>query len=87
MKEHLDIFLPKVDEEWAETLKEQVLSGTLVLNVFSTEAVRSSEALRQIAAQTQAPYVALVVKDTAIQLGEAALERMVKVAQEKHIQC
>ena len=61
MKEHLDIFLPKVDEEWAETLKEQVLSGTLVLNVFSTEAVRSSEALRQIAAQTQAPYVALVV--------------------------
>ncbi len=82
MKEHLDIFLPKVDEEWAETLKEQVLSGTLVLNVFSTEAVRSSEALRQIAAQTQAPYVALVVKDTAIQLGEAALERMVKVAQD-----
>ena len=82
MKEHLDIFLPKVDEEWAETLKEQVLSGTLVLNVFSTEAVRSSEALRQIAAQTQAPYVALVVKDTAIQLGEAALERMVNVAQD-----
>ena len=82
MKEHLDIFLPKVDEEWAETLKEQVLSGTLVLNVFSTEAVRSSEALRQIAAQTQAPYLALVVKDTAIQLGEAALERMVKVAQD-----
>ncbi len=82
MKEHLDIFLPKVDEEWAETLKEQVLSGTLVLNVFSTETVRSSEALRQIAAQTQAPYVALVVKDTAIQLGEAALERMVKVAQD-----
>lgn len=82
MKEHLDIFLPKVDEEWAETLKEQVLSSTLVLNVFSTEAVRSSEALRQIAAQTQAPYVALVVKDTAIQLGEAALERMVKVAQD-----
>ena len=82
MKEHLDIFLPKVDEEWAETLKEQVLSGTLVLNAFSTEAVRSSEALRQIAAQTQAPYVALVVKDTAIQLGEAALERMVKVAQD-----
>ena len=82
MKEHLDIFLPKVDEEWAETLKEQVLSGTPVLNVFSTEAVRSSEALRQIAAQTQAPYVALVVKDTAIQLGEAALERMVKVAQD-----
>jgi len=80
MKEHLDIFLPAIDEEWAVTLKEQVLTSTLVQNVFRVDGIRSSEALRQIADQTQAPYVALVVKDTALELGEGALERMVKVA-------
>ena len=80
MKEHLDIFLPAIDDEWAVTLKEQVLTSTLVQNVFRVDAFRSSEALRQIADQTQAPYVALIVKDTALELGEGALERMVKVA-------
>ena len=80
MKEHLDIFLPAIDDEWAATLKEQVLTSTLVQNAFRVDAFRSSEALRQIADQTQAPYVALIVKDTALEIGEGALERMVKVA-------
>ena len=80
MKEHLDIFVPAVDDEWAESLKEQVLTSTLVQNVYRVESIRSSDALRQIADQTQAAYVALIVKDTALELGEGALERLVKVA-------
>ena len=80
MKEHLDIFLPAVDDAWAETLKEQVLTSTLVLNVFRVSGFRSSDELRQMAAQTQSTYVALIVKDTALELGEGALERLVKVA-------
>ena len=80
MKEHLDIFLPDVDDAWVETLKEQVLTSTLVLNVFRVSGFRSSDELREMAAQTQATYVALVVKDAALELGEGALERLVKVA-------
>jgi len=80
MKQYLDIFLPDVEEAWAETLREQLLTSTLVLNVYATKGIRSSEALRQIAGQTSASFVALVVKDAALELGAGALERMVQAA-------
>ena len=84
MKEHLDIFLPDVEEAWAETLREQLLTSTLVQNVYPVQGIRSSEALRQIAEQTSASFVALVVNDTALQLGEGALERMVQAASDSN---
>ena len=80
MKEYLDIFLPNVDKVWAETLREQLLTSILVQNVYQIENIRSSEALRHIADSTSASYVALVVKDTALEIGEGTLERMVQVA-------
>ena len=80
MKQHLDIFLPDVEEAWAETLREQLLTSTLVQNVYPVKGIRSSEALRQMAEQTSASFVALVVKDAALELGSGALERMVQAA-------
>ena len=80
MKQYLDIFLPDVEEAWAETLREQLLTSTLVQNVYPVKGIRSSEALRQMAEQTSASFVALVVKDAALELGSGALERMVQVA-------
>ena len=82
MRDYLDIFLPAVGETWADTLKEQLLNSPLVQNVFAADGMHSAEALRQIAARTQAPFVALVVKNTALELGEGALERMIQVAQD-----
>ena len=80
MKQYLDIFLPDVEEAWAETLREQLLTSSLVQNVYPVKGIRSSEALRQMAEQTSASFVALVVKDAALELGSGALERMVQVA-------
>lgn len=80
MKQYLDIFLPDVEEAWAETLREQLLTSTLVQNVYPVKGIRSSEALRQMAEQTSASFVALVVKDAALELGSGALERMVQAA-------
>ena len=65
MKQYLDIFLPDVEEAWAETLREQLLTSSLVQNVYPVKGIRSSEALRQMAEQTSASFVALVVKDAA----------------------
>ena len=80
MKQYLDIFLPDVEEAWAETLREQLLTSSLVQNVYPVKGIRSSEALRQMAEQTSASFVALVVKDAALELGSGALERMVQAA-------
>ena len=80
MKQYLDIFLPDVEEAWAETLREQLLTSTLVQNVYPVKGIRSSEALKQMAEQTSASFVALVVKDAALELGLGALERMVQAA-------
>ena len=80
MKQYLDIFLPDVEEAWAETLREQLLTSTLVQTVYPVKGIRSSEALRQMAEQTSASFVALVVKDAALELGSGALERMVQAA-------
>ena len=80
MKKHLDIFLPRVEGPEAEMLKERLLTSTLVQDIFYVDGMRSSEALGRMAAQTEAPFVALVVKDTQLELGEGALERMVSVA-------
>ena len=52
MKQYLDIFLPDVEEAWAETLREQLLTSSLVQNVYPVKGIRSSEALRQMAEQT-----------------------------------
>ena len=80
MKEHIDIFLPCTDERQAEQLKTELLTSTLVQDVWFVDGMRSSESLSEIASQSASPYVALVVKDASLQLGQGALERMVQVA-------
>ena len=80
MKEHIDIFLPCTDERQAEQLKTELLTSTLVQDVWFVDGMRSSESLSEIASQSASPYVALVVKDASLQLGQGALERMVQMA-------
>ena len=80
MKEHIDFFLPQASGEQAERLKRQILQCPQVQQVVYVDGMRSSEALRNIASRTEADYVALVIKDTCLELGEGALERMVLVA-------
>ena len=80
MKEHIDIFLPRTDKRQAEKLKAELLTSTLVQNVWLVDGMRSSESLYAIASQSASPYVALVVKDASLEVGQGALERMVQVA-------
>ena len=80
MKEHIDIFLPRIEERQAESLKVNLMTSTLVQNVWFVDGLRSSESLLAIASQSVSPYVALVVKDASLELGQGALERMVQVA-------
>ena len=80
MKEHIDIFLPRTDERQAEQIKADLLTSTLVQNVCFVDGMRSSESLYAIASQSASPYVALVVKDASLEVGQGALERMVQVA-------
>ena len=80
MKEHIDIFMPRLDENQAERVKEDMQRSTLVHNVWFVDGMRSSESLYDIASKVKSPYVALVVKDTSIELGLGALERMTQVA-------
>ena len=80
MKEHIDIFLPRTEAGQTEQLKAELLTSTLVQNVWFVDGMRSSESLSEIASRSTSPYVALVVKDASLQLGQGALERMVQVA-------
>ena len=80
MKEHIDIFLPHTDEEQAEKLRTDLLTSTLVQNVWFVDGMRSSESLIDIASKSSSSYVALVVKDASLELGQGALERMAQVA-------
>ena len=82
MKELIDIFLPQTNDGQAEALKNQLMECPQVRNVWHVGGMRSSESLCGMASRTEADYVALVVKDTSIELGEGALERMVTVARD-----
>ena len=80
MKERVDIFLPRTDERQAERLKAELLASTLVQGVWFVDGMHSSESLYAIALQSTSPYVALVVKEASLELGQGALERLVQVA-------
>ncbi len=82
MKEHIDIFLPQADGDQAERLMSQLMSSSLVQQAVFVDGLRSTDALRQIAGRTTADYVALIVKDAQLELGEGALERLVQVCRD-----
>ncbi len=80
MKEQIDIFQPKADSDQVEKLRNQILESPQVKQVVYVDGMRSSEALRNIAASTEADFVVLIVKNTQVELGVGALERMAQVA-------
>ena len=80
MKERIDIFLPRTDEGRDGKLRADLLTSTMVQNVWFVDGMRSSESLIDMASKSSSSYVALVVKDASLELGQGALERMVQVA-------
>ena len=72
--------MPNIGEAQCNRLIQQLQATTIVQSINIVDSLRSSEALRQVASQTKAPFVALVVKATAIDLCNGALERMVQAA-------
>ena len=82
MKEQIDIFLPQANDSQTEALKGQLMECLQVQNVWYVDGMRSSDALCDMANRTVADYVALVIKDTSLELGAGSLERMVGVARD-----
>ena len=82
MNQKIDFFMPSGTAHAAEVIAKQVNSNPAVRHFFQTniESLPSSDSLRAIAQQAKADYVAILTKPVALDLGEGALERMVRVA-------
>ena len=80
MRQMIDCFLPDVDHEVMESTVAQLSESKAVRNIFLTEGMDSSSAIKNMAAKIQAPFVLLFTKPSAITLGQGALERMLRVA-------
>ena len=95
MRETIDVFLPCRDTEVAASTLRQaetcaLVQGMMLLVSEPTETaypclmieggLTSSRTLQQVAQASQADYVLLCLKPTALALGQGALERMARVA-------
>ena len=82
MNRRIDFFLPLGDEQAINSLKEQLRGCPAVRSItpLKIENLPSTETVRSIAALAKADYSAIVTKSTSLLLGEGALERMVRVA-------
>lgn len=74
MKEHIDVFMLHRDKT--------LFSEPMVSQVVVVKQLVSSEALQQVAQQSSADYVLLVTKDSPIEIGEGALDRLLRVARD-----
>ena len=82
MNRRIDFFLPLGDEQAINSLKEQLRGCPAVRSItpLKMENLPSTETVRSIAALAKADYSAIVTKSTSLLLGEGALERMARVA-------
>ena len=82
MNRKIDICLPSGNEEALASLKEQLKSSAVVraIIVQEMENLPSTKSMRSIASKVKADYTVVLTKATHLQLGEGALERMVRVA-------
>ena len=82
MNRKIDICLPSGNEEALAGLKEQLKSSAVVraIIVQEMENLPSTKSMRSITSKVKADYTVVLTKATHLQLGEGALERMVRVA-------
>ena len=80
MREMIDCFLPDFDREAMAPVVAQLNESRVVRNLFWTEGMTSTPAVKSMAALSQASYVLLFTKPAAVTLGQGALERMLRVA-------
>ena len=85
MREKIDCFLPVMDEHVAEGIVSQLRNSKTVQNIIQLETgLLSSNALMQVAENAKADYVLLLTKPVKVQLGQGALDRMLRVASDSN---
>ncbi len=82
MNRRIDFFLPKGDENTIASITEQVKGLPVVRAIFveDIENLPSTQTMQTIATKAKADYTVLVTKATDLVLGEGALERMARAA-------
>jgi len=82
MRQKIDCFLPDFNREAMDATVSQLNGSRMVRNVFWTGGMSGSAAIVNMAGQAVADYVLLFTKPTPVTLGQGALERMVRVAED-----
>ncbi len=82
MNQKIDFFIPSGHEVAFQELTRQLSTSIAVRKLFQIkmENLPSSNTMRSVAVMAQATYVALLTKPTHLVIGEGALERLVRVA-------
>ena len=80
MREIIDCFLPDFDRDMMASTVSQLNESQIVRCIFWTNGMTSSNAVMTIAERARAEYVLLFTKPTPVTLGQGAVERMVRVA-------
>ncbi len=82
MNRRIDFFLPADEQPTTQGVIEQLQGDPVVRAIFqqTIESQPSSASLRAIAAKAKADYTVIVTKPTALVLGQGALCRMARVA-------
>ena len=82
MREMTDCFLLDFDREVMAPTVAQLNESRMVRSINWCDGMNSSKAVMSIAERARAPYVLLFTKPTPVTIGQGALERMVRVAEE-----
>ena len=80
MRQKIDCFLPDFDRDMMASTVSQLNESQIVRCIFWTNGMTSSNAVMTIAERARAEYVLLFTKPTPVTLGQGALERMLRVA-------
>lgn len=87
MREKIDVFLPQLGNETMHSIVTSLDEDKTVQHVFLLDQeIRSTAVIKLIDSQSDADYILLCTKPTRIELGQFALERMLRVMHETHAQ-
>ena len=82
MREKIDCFLPDFDREAMTLTVARLQESQMVRGIFWTKGFSNSSDIMSIAEQARADYVLLFTKPAPVTLGQGALERFVRVAED-----
>ena len=82
MREMIDCFLPDFDRGAMASTVEQLNESRMVRNISWIGNIGSSKTILDVAEQARAEYTLLLTKPTPVAIGQHALERMVRVAED-----